>query len=92
MDKPGAPTLRWHLGTQEQVRIEESGAKTTVAWADVKVTMESSSPLAVTSELLPDNTVSLGKKVGPDYLHRCIVVRTSQPCTTWRLRTSVAAK
>jgi hypothetical protein len=74
------------------VGIDERGAKVTVTWPDAKMTLESAVPLAVTWEMLPDNTVNLGKKVGPDYLHRCIVVRTAQPCKAWTLKTSVAAK
>jgi hypothetical protein len=91
-DKSGVLTFRWHLGTQDQVGIDERGAKVTVTWPDAKMTLESAVPLAVTWEMLPDNTVNLGKKVGPDYLHRCIVVRTAQPCKAWTLKTSVAAK
>jgi hypothetical protein len=91
-DKSGVLTFRWHLGTQDQVGVDESGAKVTVTWPDAKMTLESAVPLAVTWEMLPDNTVTLGKKVGPDYLHRCIVVRTAQPCNAWTLKTSVAAK
>jgi hypothetical protein len=91
-DKSGVLAFRWHLGTQDQVGVDESGAKVTVTWPDAKMTLESSVPLAVTSEMLPDNTVNLGKKVGPDYLHRCIVVRIAQPCNAWTLKTSVAAK
>lgn len=91
-DKPQASIFRWHLGTEDQVAIQQSGATATITWRNAKLTIESDSPFVVTSEMLPDNTVNLGRKVGPDYLHRCVVVRTAQPCKTWTLKTSVATQ
>lgn len=88
----GTLIFRWHLGTQEEVRLEGQGTRFTVGWAEVEMTLESSLPIVVASELLPDNTVTLGDKVGPDYLHRCVVVRTERPCRDWTLKTQVRAK
>ena len=90
--KSGTLMFRWHLGTQEEVRLEGQGTRITVGWAEAEMTLESSLPIVVTSELLPDNTVTLGNKVGPDHLHRCVVVRTEGPCRDWTLKTEVRAK
>lgn len=88
--KPAVGVFRWHLGTQEEVEIEADGARTTVSWPDAEMTLDSSVPVAVTTRLLPDNTVNLGEKVGPDYLHRSVEVQTAAPAEEWTLRTTVA--
>ncbi len=91
-DKLQEGTFRWHLGTQDDVTIAESGTQFVVIWKDAEITLESSVPLVVASEMLPDNTVGLGEKVGPDFLHRCILVRTARPSNTWTLKTDVVGR
>ena len=91
-DTPGSGVFRWHLGTQSNVTIDGADTKFVVAWKDAEISLESSVPIGVTSEMLPDNTVNLGVKVGPDYLHRCIVVRTAEPCHAWTLKTSAVGR
>jgi len=84
--------FRWHLGTQGDVRIAGNGQQFVVTWEDVEITFESSVPLSAETELLPDNTVNLGERIGPDHLHRCVLVRTAEPCNAWTLKTSVVGK
>ncbi|MEA1952376.1 MAG: hypothetical protein U9N87_13430 [Planctomycetota bacterium] len=91
-EKQKIAVFRWHLGTGDQVKISGSGKQFLATWKDAEITLQSSIPISVSTEMLPDNTVNLGEKVGPDFLHRCIVVRTSQPCGAWTLRTSVVGK
>ena len=90
--KTGAPLLRWHLGTDQPVEITATAGGATVTWADGQVTFESKAPLAVTQEMLPDNTVNLGKKIGPDHLHTCVLVRVARPCAEWVLNTRATAR
>ena len=88
--KPGAPLFRWHLGTQEKPAITGEGKTFQVAWADGKLTLESSVPIAVSHEMLPDNTVNLGEKAGGwDYQHTCLVVRPVEKTAAWQLHTVV---
>jgi hypothetical protein len=84
--------FRWHLGTQGDVRIAGSDRQLVVTWKDVEITFESSVPLSVDTELLPDNTVNLGERIGPDHLHRCVLVRTAEPSNAWTLRASVVGR
>ncbi len=91
-EAPRAACFRWHLGTREEVNISGSGNEFRVTWKDAQITLRSSVPITVSTELFPDNTVNLGEKTGPDYLHLCVVVRTSQPCENWTLKTNVVGK
>ncbi len=91
-DKPNIAVFRWHLGTRDEVTISGAGTRFVITWLDARITMESSVPITVALEMLPDNTVNLGEKVGPDHLHRCLVVRTAGPFVAWTLKTSVAGR
>jgi hypothetical protein len=91
-NKLESPLFRWHLGTRDEVEIAGGGMQFVITWKDAEITLESSAPAVVLSEMLPDNTVNLAEKVGPDFLHRCILVRTTQPCNAWTLKTSVVGK
>lgn len=86
------PLFRWHLGTDGPATITGEGGRATVEWAEGRLTLESDVPLAVTTEVLPDNTTNLGKKVGPDFLHTCVVVRPARACASWRLETEVRGR
>ncbi len=90
-DRPQTALFRWHLATQADVKPVSHEQRITVAWDDVTMTHESSVPVSVTTELLPDNTVRLGRQVGADFLHRCVSVQTSNPGAAWTLRTTVLA-
>jgi len=91
-NKPAKALFRWHLGTRDEVTIAGSERRFVVRWKDAEITLESSVPISVATELLPDNTVNLGERVGPDYLHRCILVRTVEPTKAWTLTTGVVGK
>lgn len=90
--KPQTAAFRWHLGTREDVTVSGSGKEYRVIWKDAEMTLSSSIPITVTTELFPDNTVNLGEKVGPDYLHRCVVVRMTEPGEAWKMETIVKGK
>jgi hypothetical protein len=91
-DKPSLAVFRWHLGTRDEVTISGAGTRFVVTWNDARIALESSVPIAVATELLPDNTVALGEKSGPDHLHRCLLIRTEAPCDTWTLKTGVVGR
>jgi hypothetical protein len=66
------------------------GKAWTVTWPEGKLTLDSSVPVQVTQEKLPDSTVSLGKKDnGWDFMHTCVVVRTAAAAAAWELTTTV---
>ena len=88
--QPAAMTFRWHLGTDEQVAVTGEGSKWQITWPDGTMALDSSVPLQVTQEKLPDNTVCLGKKDnGWDFMHTCVTVRTAGASATWELKTTV---
>lgn len=88
--KPQIAVFRWHFGTREDLAVSGSGKQYCVTWKDAEMTLSSSVPITVQTELFPDNTVNLGEKVGPDYLHRCVVVRTVEPGEKWNVEAMVA--
>lgn len=90
--KSEAAVIRWHLGMRDEVKIGGSGGRFSVLWKDAEITLESSCPIRVTTEMLPDNTVNLGPKVGVDFLHRCVDVRPVEPCKGWTLKTEVVGR
>lgn len=91
--RPATMTFRWHLGSLEEAAITGSGGSWQVVWPDGTLRLESSVPLQVTQEKLPDNTVTLGKKDnGWDFFHTCVVVRTAGAVAAWELKTSVSAR
>lgn len=91
--KPAAMTFRWHLGTDEEVAIAGDKGSWKVTWPEGTLALESSVPVQVTQVKLPDATVCLGKKEnGWDFLHTCVVVRTTGPATSWELKTTVAGR
>jgi len=88
--KPVAMTFRWHLGTGEAVSITGADGAWQVTWPEGKLMLDSSVPVQVTQEKLPDNTLCLGKKDnGWDFLHTCVVVRTTAAAGAWELTTTV---
>lgn len=91
-DELDQAVFRWHLGTQDEVKLAGSDRRCVVTWKDAEITLESSIPLVVTTAMLPDNTVNLGDKTGPDYLHRCVLVRMDQPSNVWKFKTSVVGR
>ena len=72
--------------------VSESGKEYRVTWKDAEMTLKSSVPITLETELFPDNTVNLGEKVGPDYLHRCVVVGMTEPGEAWKMETIVKGK
>jgi hypothetical protein len=91
-DEPQVALLRWHLGTRDEVEITGGGRHFAARWKDAQIVVDSSSPVLLSTEMLPDNTVNLGQKVGADFLHRCLIVRLAEPCLTWTLQTHVAGR
>jgi len=83
--------FRWHLGTTAEVSIAGSGKKSTVHWADAEMTLEGTAPLAVTHEMLPDNTLAERgwDETSPEPTHACILVRTAAPVGGMKLTTTV---
>jgi hypothetical protein len=92
-DKPAVLTFRWHLGTLEDASISGSGTSWQATWPEGTLRLESSVPIQVTQEKLPDNTVTLGQKDnGWDFLHTCVIVRTAGAVAAWELETAATAK
>lgn len=87
----GKAVFRWHLGTQEDVTIVGSGRRFVVTWKDAEITLISSLPLVVTTEMLPGK-LDLGEKTSSDYLHRCVLVRMDQPLNAWTLKTTIVGR
>ena len=94
----GKSLFRWHLGTQEEISVEYSKNKksATTDTSLAKIQFKSTHPIEITSEMLPDNTVHLGKPVGEgykkEYLHRCIIVQTRTPIKRWKVTMKLQAK
>lgn len=82
--------FRWHLGTNDDVTIVQSGAKWKISWPDAAIVITGSPPLLVSQVKLPDNTVNaVSDDNVPDPLHTCLVVRTESPASTLELVTVV---
>ena len=89
-DVKGSPLFRWHLGTLEKPTIQKKRNAFHVRWSDGKLTLKSSVPITVTTEMLPDHTVKLGEMAnGWDYLHVCLIVKPVKKINEWHLQTSV---
>jgi hypothetical protein len=89
-DKPLVMLFRWHLGTDQPVKITGEGGNWQVAWPDGTLALTSPVPVTVTQEQLPDNTICLGKKDnGWDFMHTCVVVRSAQSVSSVHLTTTV---
>jgi len=92
VEKPASMAFRWHLGTDQPATVTGEGGVWEAHWPEGTMALQSSVPLTVTQEKLPDNTVCVGNKDnGWDFTHTCLVVRASEPTDSWELRTTVAA-
>jgi hypothetical protein len=83
--------FRWHLGTDDPVRIEGQGLHFTIAWPGAKLTLAASTPLTVSQETMPDNTLKTvpWQNFHPN-LHTCLVVRSAGKVKSLELNTSAA--
>ena len=77
--------FRWHLGTASPVQLEGAGAAWTATWSGVTCRIESSAPMVVTQELLPDRT--LPRPPGEAREHTCLVVRSTGPVASLDVQT-----
>ncbi len=72
--------FRWHLGTEDEVKIAGEGERYTVTWPNATISLTGNAPLTVTQVKLPDNTLKgHDGSDDPKNHHTCIVVRTEQP-------------
>ena len=89
-DRPVVMLFRWHLGTDQPVKITGEGGNWQVAWPAGTLALTSPVPVTVTQEQLPDNTLCLVKKDnGWDFMHTCVVVRSAQSVSSVNLTTTV---
>ena len=91
-ERPQTVLFRWHLATTEEVKPQGDGKQVSLSWSDATMTLESSVPSAVTTALLPDNTVGLSEKQSETHLHRCVIIETTEPTATWTLKTTILGK
>jgi len=83
--------FRWHLGTTQPVSVTGAGGKFEVTWEGVRLTLEASSPITVSQEMLPDNTLPPVPGGTAEPHHTCLVVRSEGKTGRIRLITGVAA-
>ncbi|MBI2441655.1 MAG: heparinase II/III family protein, partial [Lentisphaerae bacterium] len=83
--------FRWHLGATQSPRIQGAGARWQATWSEATLTLESSVPLVVIEEPMPDHTLvaRTWDDPAPDHLHPCLVVRSAEPVAGLRLTTHV---
>jgi len=87
-----AMTFRWHIGTYREVVVTGEGDTWNAEWPYGVIELHSSIPIEVTVEMLPDNTVALGRRSHGDYLHPCVTVRTVGTTEDWDMQTRVTAR
>ena len=69
--------FRWHLGTREEVAIEDHGMRFVVTWAEMQCAIEASRPIQMEQVQLPDRTLrSPSPPDQSEHLHTCLVVRS----------------
>ena len=83
--------FRWHLGTEEEARLDSEGETHRVAWNGVTLTLTATAPLTLEQIQMPDHTLA-GHTGGedPGNVHTCIVVRTSERRNALELTTQVS--
>ena len=83
--------FRWHLGTNDPVRIEGKGSHFTISWPGAKLTLLASTPLTVLQETMPDHTLkpSPWVKFHPNF-HTCLVVRSARKVNLLEINTSAS--
>ena len=92
--KTGQILFRWHLGTRHPVEVSGQDGKWQVSWPDATMAIESATALEVTQEQLPDHTLEerTWEETGKDWLHACVIVRTTTPATSAGIVTRVVAR
>jgi len=92
--KTGQILFRWHLGTRHPVEVSGQDGKWQVSWPDATMAIESATALEVTQEQLPDHTLEerTWEETGKDWLHACVIVRTTTPVTSAGIVTRVVAR
>lgn len=92
--KAGHILFRWHLGTRSPVGISGRDGTWQVSWPDATMVIESATALQVTQEQLPDHTLEerTWEEAGKDWLHACVIVRTTTPVTSAGIVTRVVAR
>ena len=91
-DRPVAMLFRWHLGTDQPIKISGEGGSWQVMWPDGMLTLTSSVQVSVSREDLPDHTVCLGAtKNGWDFTHACVIVRCLQSALGAEFKTTIRA-
>lgn len=91
-EQPVAMLFRWHLGTDEPIKISGEGGNWQVMWPDGMLVLTSSVQVSVSREDLPDQTVCLGaKENGWDFTHACVMVRCLQSTSNAEFKTTIRA-
>ena len=83
--------FRWHLGTDDPVRIKGTATHFTITWPGAKLTLLASTPLTVLQETMPDHTLKPSPWVNfhPN-LHTCLVVRSAGKVNLLEINTSAS--
>lgn len=85
--------FRWHLGTDEDVVIEQDDETCKVSWSDAEITFESPAAYTVTQVKLPDNTINtVSENWQSDPRHTCLVVQTNDASPAFSILTEVSAR
>ena len=83
---PEVLTFRWHLGTEEPVRIESNRA----IWKDGVIQLQADTPIGLTQAQMPDNTLEgHDGSEDPRNIHTCLVVQTKEAVKKLRLKTHI---
>jgi len=89
LETPGEVVqFRWHLGTDDPVRVEGKATHFVITWPGAKVTIDASAPLEISQETMPDHTLNPGpwQNFHPN-LHTCLVVRSAWKVSTLEVST-----
>lgn len=85
--------FRWHLGAVQPTRIQGENMRWQATWPEATLSLESSVPLVVAEEQMPDHTLvaRTWDDPAPDHLHSCLVVRSAEPVAGLRLITRITS-
>ncbi len=77
--------FRYHLGTNETIRIKNADHRYEVQWSDAVINILGSVPLELSQYKAPDSTITAKE----DFMHTCLEIRTKQAISEVNIEVTV---